>query len=687
MKRFLCIKNLIYLSSVLIFIVLATFVSGISTRASEIDGGNTLEADGDTTIYDYNSYAFSTYEESIEACGKGENNLSDSQPYVDGTNTVYLTAETAGDEYRKVLKARTTYTEIIYYNPEEYDELYDYYYAKGYRYDDDASTPDIHKAIATSMYMSIRHEAFKHTGVYTEGDYLLWNFGGASISYVSKEKGYLFKINITYLSTAAEEKEIDAELSRLFSNEFLGWENIPDVEKVRMVYRWMTDTFTYEQSIKNHSTYSGMINHQTVCQGFATSMYRILGEMGIENRVIANDGHGWNIVKIGKYWYNLDATWDAGRSEDNWKYFMPDDYDFTYRENHIRGEDYNTEEFNASYPMAKSTYNYVAERSDVGVDYRTHVQTYGWQAYRYDGMESGTSGQAKRLEGIEIKLSNTASYDLGIEYRTHIQSYGWEKDWKCNGAMSGTSNQAKRLEAIQIRLTGADAGKYQVWYRVHAQTYGWLGWAKGGERAGTAGQSKRLEAIQILVLPAGETPVGLIGYSFVDYGEKSKSTNATEGLVNYKTHVQTYGWQGYVYDGSISGTSGKAKRLEGINISLGDTGYLGGIRYTTHVQTYGWQGDKDKPETWAHDGAMSGTSGKAKRLEGIRIQLYGEVANHYDVYYRVHAQSYGWLGWAKNGADAGTAGLAKRLEAIQIVLVPKGGMAPGSTTRAFIDGN
>ena len=36
------------------------------------------------------------------------------------------------------------------------------------------------------------------------------------------------------------------------------------------------------------------------------------------------------------------------------------------------------------------------------------------------------------------------------------------------------------------------------------------------------------------------------------------------------------------------------------------------------------------------------------------------MAKHYDVYYRVHAETYGWLDWAKNGDPAGTAGQAKR---------------------------
>ena len=52
---------------------------------------------------------------------------------------------------------------------------------------------------------------------------------------------------------------------------------------------------------------------------------------------------------------------------------------------------------------------------------------------------------------------------------------------------------------------------------------------------------------------------------------------------------------------------------------------------------------------------LSGTAGEGKRVEAIQINLTGEMANHYDVYYRVHAESYGWLDWAKNGESAGTA--------------------------------
>lgn len=317
--------------------------------------------------------------------------------------------------------------------------------------------------------------------------------------------------------------------------------------------------------------------------------------------------------------------------------------------------------------LTGKTSNVYAAENDTSsrITYQTHVQTYGWQKWKSEGEMSGTEGQAKRLEGIKIQLQNQ-EYAGSVEYQTHVQTYGWQ-DWKKDGAMSGTEGQAKRLEAIRIRLTGDMAEAYDIYYRVHAQTFGWMGWAKNGEPAGTAAYAKRLEGIEIrLVEKGGEAP-----------GNTSNAFKQ-QNFVQYRTHVQTYGWQGWKKDGAIAGTTGLAKRLEAINVSLVSQAYSGDIEYQTHVQTYGWQ-------NWVKNGAMSGTSGQAKRLEAIRIRLTGEMAEQYDIYYRVHAQTYGWLGWAKNGDPAGTAGYAKRLEAIQIKLVAKNGPAPGNTDNPYHD--
>ena len=335
----------------------------------------------------------------------------------------------------------------------------------------------------------------------------------------------------------------------------------------------------------------------------------------------------------------------------------------------------------------------------VTVSYSTHIQSYGWnKSAAKNGAVAGTTGKAKRLEAIKISVEGNE--DLGIQYTTHCQGYGW-LNWSSNGEISGTTGEAKRLEAIKIQLTGADRDKYDVYYRVHAQGYGWMNWAKNGEAAGTAGLAKRLEAIQVVVVKKGESVPdkfeGVTASEKKAYMASAAATAATvEGSdrahVQYRSHLQTYGWQNWKNDGDISGTTGKTKRLESLKLELKNKDYTGGICYNAHVQTIGWQADPNKSATWKKDGEFCGTTGNAKRLEAIQIELYGEMAEHYDIYYRVHSQTYGWMKWAKNGEMTGTTGQHKRIEGIQVVLVKKGEQAPSdnykgavtNTTKTFL---
>lgn len=146
--------------------------------------------------------------------------------------------------------------------------------------------------------------------------------------------------------------------------------------------------------------------------------------------------------------------------------------------------------------------------------------------------------------------------------------------------------------------------------------------------------------------------------------EKKICAAAPQADIYYTTHCQTYGWMHVSKNGELSGTQGEAKRLESIMIWV-ESELSGSVEYETHCQTYGWDLGTKK------DGELSGTEGESKRLESIRIRLTGQLAEYYDVIYRVHRQTYGWTDWVKNGEDCGTTGEAKRLEAIQIKLVPK----------------
>ena len=324
------------------------------------------------------------------------------------------------------------------------------------------------------------------------------------------------------------------------------------------------------------------------------------------------------------------------------------------------------------------------KKTKLAIYYQVHCQDYGWEVdekddadltkWKSDGADSGTVGKSKRLEGIRIQLPEGVSGS--VEYRTHIQNTGWETKWKKDGEVSGTSGKSLRLEAIQVKLTGKIADNYDVYYCVHAQNVGWLNWAKNGEEAGTAGYGYRLEAIKIMLVPKGEKAPAKVG-------DSDKAMEAR--LVGYQTHVQDFGTQAYVYDGAVAGTSGQAKRMESIRINLPSTmASEGKIEYRSHVQYIGWEKD------WKQTNQLSGTTGKSLRLEAIQMKLSGNIAKEYDVYYRVHAQNFGWLGWAKNGEEAGTAGYSYRLEAIQVVMVPKGTENPqlpgvaSATKEAFI---
>lgn len=309
------------------------------------------------------------------------------------------------------------------------------------------------------------------------------------------------------------------------------------------------------------------------------------------------------------------------------------------------------------------------ETSKVGdsflLSYQSHISGIGWQSDKHEGELSGTEGDARRLEAIQIK--RTDNLPIGdIVYRTHVQDYGW-MNWVSNGKVSGTEGEAKRLEAIEIKLTDDLAQKYDIYYRVHAQNVGWLDWAKNGESSGTAGYGYRLEAIEIRLVEKDGIAPGPTVSPFVKYP-----------TIIYQTHVQNIGWQNEVRDGASSGTTGKALRLEGIKIQLSDLPYAGSISYSTHIQNIGWQAE-------VSDGLLSGTSGQALRLEAIKIKLNGEMSQKFDVYYRVHAQMFGWTGWAKNGEPSGTAKYGYRLEGIQIKILPKGSGAPGKTTGAFME--
>lgn len=130
---------------------------------------------------------------------------------------------------------------------------------------------------------------------------------------------------------------------------------------------------------------------------------------------------------------------------------------------------------------------------------------------------------------------------------------------------------------------------------------------------------------------------------------------AEEYSVEYSSHVQDVGWQNSVKNGDVSGTTGRALRIEGINIKTSDNLK---IRYQTHVQNIGWQ-------DWVTGGNISGTEGKSLRIEALKLELVN-VPEGVNIEYQVHVENIGWTSWVKNGQVAGTSGKSLRIEGIRV---------------------
>lgn len=146
----------------------------------------------------------------------------------------------------------------------------------------------------------------------------------------------------------------------------------------------------------------------------------------------------------------------------------------------------------------------------------------------------------------------------------------------------------------------------------------------------------------------------------IDEGKPIEKVEPKLVVATYGAHVQGKGDLDAVSDGKKSGTTGEGRRLEAIWAKTSE----GSIEYRSHVQSKGWESE------WVRDGAVSGTKGKAKRIEAIQMRYSGADDQH--LWYRVHSQTYGWLGWASDGEPAGTANLGKRAEAIEVQVLPKG---------------
>jgi uncharacterized protein YjdB len=92
----------------------------------------------------------------------------------------------------------------------------------------------------------------------------------------------------------------------------------------------------------------------------------------------------------------------------------------------------------------------VGSASAERICYRSHVQSLGWGQWLCDGQLSGTKGQNRRLEAIQISAPFVGG---SVCYEVAVADLGWKV--ACNGDVAGTTGQSRRVEGLSINYNNA----------------------------------------------------------------------------------------------------------------------------------------------------------------------------------------------------------------------------------------
>ena len=211
-------------------------------------------------------------------------------------------------------------------------------------------------------------QALAHTGEPDEGDYIAFQYssykGYAHTTYSLFSPAVEVEYTLSYYDNARQEAEVDKKVSEIIAG--LQLDGKTDFEKIAAIHDYLCDNIEYETAEESsdivRTAYGALIEGKAVCQGYSVSLYRLLLEAGIDNRIIFGEGlsgdgssgpHSWNIIELNDEYYYIDVTWDdAGYGYD---YFMvPADTGF--EEDHIADESYGSDFFSDEYPMSEEAY-------------------------------------------------------------------------------------------------------------------------------------------------------------------------------------------------------------------------------------------------------------------------------------------------------------------------------------------
>ena len=409
------------ISLILTLIMLITMVPSTIVEASEVTTMESVKASSnqsesnqsevtkpeENTIYAVNPL----YEDviSIDDLKKKLDSSNDEQLFGASTGQYFSDYDSAVSYLRKQMVSRET--EITLNFPESWF--------------------DSHK---DGLYYDLLYDAIKcdESSTGQEGDALLYGYAGCNVSYSTA--GYI-KYTMSYHSNAEQEAKLTEAVAMAMTE--LQLNGLSEAKKITKIHDYICNHVDYEYNSKEeqiYTAYGALCTGKAVCQGYAVLFYRLCKEAGLSVRIISGTGnggaHGWNIVRIGSKYYNVDCTWDGQDATTYNKYLLKSEADFkdhTRKSWKVAGShylDYTSAEFNAQYPMAEKSWDESDDSSD-------SVET------TYAHSEEATSGGVTlKAEWNDPVLGQPATFHVSAtggsgnyKFRMDAPSYSSPNQW------------------------------------------------------------------------------------------------------------------------------------------------------------------------------------------------------------------------------------------------------------------
>lgn len=198
--------------------------------------------------------------------------------------------------------------------------------------------------------------------------------------------------------------QVDAFTSACFQS-IAGAES--DYEKILGVYRYLIENTDYVLDVQDQSMICLMTQHRATCAGYAKSFQYLMHQLGIPCTLALGTGkggenHGWNIVKCGGDWYQVDVTWgdpvdengNPGTSLD-YTYFMLTDEEM-YRDHTL----------DSALPVpvcTATTYNYYRQSG---------LQLSSWDSVSYESLLRNAAAQGDGW--LLVRFDRREDYDAAI---------------------------------------------------------------------------------------------------------------------------------------------------------------------------------------------------------------------------------------------------------------------------------